>query len=102
MALNTTSVGMEKRIRFFLYMCSRNCIIIIVIINIIMYIVVVVMCQKRQMIVTSLGCSCYSGGSPQNLDCWSSCNIQRKTCGGMEGNSSIVIEDICARMACKI
>ena len=102
MALNITSVGMEKRIRFFLYMCSRNCIIIIVIINIIMYIVVVVMCQNRQMIVTSLGCSWYSGGSLQSLDCWSSCNVQGKTCGEMEGNSSIVIEDICERIACKI
>ena len=44
MALNATSVGMGRRNRFFLCMCSRKCIVItiIVIIIIIVYIVVVV------------------------------------------------------------
>ena len=34
MALNATSVRVGKRNKFFLFMCSRNCIIIIIIINI--------------------------------------------------------------------
>ena len=45
MALNATSVAVGRRNRFFLCMCSRNCIIVIIIIftiNIIVYIVVVV------------------------------------------------------------
>ena len=46
MELNGTSVGIERRNRFFLCMCSRNFIIIIVIINIIVYIFVVVMCEN--------------------------------------------------------
>ena len=55
MALNANSVGMGRRNRFFLCMCSRNCIIIIIII-IIVFVVVVVTFQNRQVIVTILGC----------------------------------------------
>ena len=48
------------------------------------------------MIVTSFGCCWYSGGAPQSPDCWSSCNIWGKTgVGQMEGDSGIVIEDVC-------
>ena len=32
MALNATSVRVGKRNKFFLFMCSRNCVIIIIII----------------------------------------------------------------------
>ena len=64
MVLNATSVGVGRRDRSFLYMCSRNCIfdiiIIIIIINIV-FVVVVVMLQNRQVMVTSLGCCWYSG-----------------------------------------
>ena len=58
MALNATSVAVGRRNRFFLCMCSTNCVIviIIVIINIIVCMVAVVICQNRQVIVTSLGC----------------------------------------------
>ena len=35
MALNATSVRVGKRNKFFLFMCSRNCVIIIIIIIII-------------------------------------------------------------------
>ena len=54
MALNANSVGTGRRNRFFLCMCSRNCIIIIIII--IVFVVVVVTFQNRQVIVTILGC----------------------------------------------
>ena len=47
-AYNATSVGVGRRNRPFLHMCSRNCIIVVVIINT-MYIVVVVECQDHQM-----------------------------------------------------
>ena len=65
MALNAISVRVERRNEFFLCMCHRNCFIniILVIINIIVYILVVVMCQNCQVIVTSLGCCWYSGGT---------------------------------------
>ena len=36
------------------------------------------------------------GGAPQSPDCWSSCNVSRKMgAWGMEGDSGIVIEDVC-------
>ena len=58
MVLNATSVGVGRRNRSFLCMCSRNCIfdiiIIIIIINIVF--VVVLMLQNQQVIVTSFGC----------------------------------------------
>ena len=67
MVLNATSVGVGRRNRSFLCMCSRNCIfdiiIIIIIINIV-FVVVVVMLQNRQVMVTSFGCCWYSGGIP--------------------------------------
>ena len=48
------------------------------------------------MIVTSFGCCWYSGGAPQSPDCWSSCNIWGKMgVRQMEGDSGIVIEDVC-------
>ena len=35
-------------------------------------------------------------GVPQSPDCWSSCNVPRKMgVWGMEGDSGIVIEDVC-------
>ena len=58
MVLNATSVGVGRRNRSFLCMCSRNCIfdiiIMIIIINIVF--VVVLMLQNQQVIVTSFGC----------------------------------------------
>ena len=64
MALNATFVGVGRRNRFFLCMCSRSCFIaIIIVINIIVFIFVV-MCQNRQVIVTYLGCCWCSGGVP--------------------------------------
>ena len=54
-------------------------------------------CQNRQVIATSFGCCWYSGGTPQSLECWSSCNVQRKMGArweGVEGDSGVVIEDI--------
>ena len=54
------------------------------------------MCQNRQVIVTPFGCCCYSGGAPQGPDCWSSCKVQGKmSVVEMEGDSGIVIEDLC-------
>ena len=65
MVLNPTTVGVGRRNKSFLCMCSRNCIfdiiIIIIIINIV-FVVVVVMLQNRQVMVTSFGCCWYSGG----------------------------------------
>ena len=93
MLLNATSVGVGRRNRFFLYLCSINCIIVII--NIFVYIVVV-MYQNRQMVVTSLGCCWYSRGPSQSPDCWSSSNVQRKIgVGGIESHSGIIIEDVC-------
>ena len=51
--LNATSVGAGRRNRFFLCMCSRNCIFdIIITITIIkiIFVVVVVMLQNRQVV----------------------------------------------------
>ena len=67
MVLNATSVGVGRRNRSFLCMCSRNCIfdIIIIIISInIVFVVVVLMLQNRQVMVTSFGCCWYSGAIP--------------------------------------
>ena len=68
MVLNATSVGVGRRNRSFLYMCSSiNCIfaIIVVIISInIVFVVVVLMLQNRQVMVTSFGRCWYSGGIP--------------------------------------
>ena len=97
MTLNATSLGVRRRNRFFLCMCSRNCIfIIVIIIIIIVFVVSVVMFQNRQVIVTSLGCCWYSGGTTQSPDCWSSCNVRGKTgAGGMEDDSGIATEHVC-------
>ena len=62
MVLNATSVGVGRR--NFLCACSRNCIFIVIII-IIVAVVVMVMFQNHQVIVTSLGCCWYSGGTPR-------------------------------------
>ena len=51
MALHATYIGVGRRNRSFLCMCSRNCIFIIIISNIIF--VLVVMYQNRQVMVTS-------------------------------------------------
>ena len=60
-----------------------------------MYIFVAVMCQNRQVIIISLGYCWYSGGASQSPDCWS-CNVRGKMgAGEMEGDSGIVIEDVC-------
>ena len=67
MVLNATSVGVGRRKRSFLCMCSRNCIfdIIIIIISInIVFVVVVLMLQNRQVMVTSFGCCWCSGAIP--------------------------------------
>ena len=72
MALNSTSVGVGRKNKSFLCMCSGNCIfdiniiiifIIIIIINIV-FVVVVVMLQNRQVMVTCFGCCWHSGGIP--------------------------------------
>ena len=66
MVLNATSVGVRRRNRSFLCMCSSNCIfdtiIIIIIINI-LFAVVVLTLQNRQVMVTYFGCCWYSGYS---------------------------------------
>ena len=49
MALNATCVGVGRRNRLFLCMCSRNCVFIIVII----IVIGMVMFQNRQVMVTS-------------------------------------------------
>ena len=89
MAFNATSVGEGKRNRYFLVDVQQNyvfdVIIIVVFIAIILIInnvFVVVMLQNRQVMVTSFGCCWYSGGAPQGLDCWSSCNVQGKIGAG--------------------
>ena len=67
MILNAISVGLERRNKSFLCMCSRNCIfdiiVIIVVVNIV-FIVVVLMIQNRQVMVPSFGCCWYIGGIP--------------------------------------
>ena len=67
MVLDATSVGVGRRNRSFLYMCSRNCIfgiiIIIIIINIV-FTVVLLMLQNQHVMVTSFGYCWYSGGIP--------------------------------------
>ena len=78
MVLNATSVGVGRR--NFLCACSRNCIFIVIII-IIVAVVVVVMFQNHQVIVTSLGCCWYSGGTPQSPNC-SCCNAWGKVGAG--------------------
>ena len=65
-------------------------LLFIVIINIIVYIVVVVVCQNRQVIATCLGCCWYSGDTPRVP-----ATSVEKWMRGMEGDSGIVIEDIC-------
>ena len=71
MVLNVISVGMGRRNRSFLCMCSRNCVInimiIIIIINIV-FVVVVVILQNRQVMVTSFGCCWCSEDIPQSSD----------------------------------
>ena len=66
--LNATSVGVGRKNRSFLCICSKNCIFeiiisIIIIINIV-FAVVVVMLQNRQVMVIYVGCCWYSGGIP--------------------------------------
>ena len=69
MVFNATYVGVGRRNRSFLCMCSINCIfdviITIVIINIV-FVAVVVMLQNRQVMVTSFGCCWYNGGIPSH------------------------------------
>ena len=71
MVLNAISVGMERRNRSFLCMCSRNCVInimiIIIIINIV-FVAVVVILQNRQAMVTSFGCCWCSGDISRSPD----------------------------------
>ena len=68
MILKATSIGVGRRNRSFLCMCSRNfifgIIIIIIIITSIVIIIVVLMLQNRQVMITSFGCCWYSGGIP--------------------------------------
>ena len=46
--------------------------------------------------VTSFGCCWYSGGAPQSLNFWNSCNVREKMgAGGMAGDSGINMEDVC-------
>ena len=72
MVLNATSVGVGRRNKSFLCMCSRNCIFIIIIIIIIIkivFFVVGVMFQSCQVVVTSFSSCWYSGGAYQSPDC---------------------------------
>ena len=64
-----------------IHMCSRICISFISSIDIV-FVVVMVMYQDRQAMPPPL---C------QSPNCWSSCNVR----GWMEGDSIIVIEDVC-------
>ena len=64
MALNAPSVGMARRNRSLLCMCSRNCIFDIIIM-IIVLVVAVVMLQNRQGMVASFGYCSYSGVPPR-------------------------------------
>ena len=61
MALNATSVGVGRRNRFFLCMCSRNCISVIISVDIV-FPIVMVMCQNCQVMVISFGCCWYRRG----------------------------------------
>ena len=85
MALNATSVGVGRRNRFFLCMCSRNCISVIISVDIV-FPIVMVMCQNCQVMVISFGYCWYrrggGGGYPQSPDCWSSCNVRGKVDAG--------------------
>ena len=46
--------------------------------------------------MTSFGWCWCSGNTPQSPDCWSSCNIRGNIdAGGMEGDSGIVMDDVC-------
>ena len=81
-AFNANSVGVGRKNKFFLCMCSKNCDVII---NIIVYIVEVVVCQNCQVIMTSFGCCWYSGGAPQSPNCSSSCNVWLKMGAGDGG-----------------
>ena len=97
-ALNVTSVGVGRRNRLFLFMCSRKCLIIIIIIIIIIitvFAVAVVMFQNHQKMVTFFGCCWYSGGAPQSPNYWVPATCREDRCRGMEGDSGIVIEDVC-------
>ena len=85
---------MGRRNTFF----CRNCITIIILI--IVFVVVVVMFQNRQVIVTSLGCCWYSGGTPQNLNCGSPYFVWGKMGADGGGWRVIVVllfvtEDVC-------
>ena len=49
--------------------------------------------------VASFGWCCCSGDTPQSLVCWISCNFRGNIgAGGMEGDSGIVMEDVCGMM----
>ena len=61
MALNATSVGVGRRNRFFLCMCSRNCISVIISVDIV-FPIVMVMCQNCQVMVISFGYCWYRRG----------------------------------------
>ena len=49
------------------------------------------MLQNRQVMVTSFGCCWYSGGAPRA----SIVDAGEDGCRGMQGDSGIVIEDVC-------
>ena len=59
MVLDATSVGVGRRNRSFLCMCSRNCIFDIIILTIsinIVFVVVVLMLPSCQLMVSCFGC----------------------------------------------
>ena len=60
----SASGGEGRRNRFFLRMCSRNCISFIISIDI-LFVVVMVIYQDCQVMVTSSGFCWYSGGAPR-------------------------------------
>ena len=100
MAVNVTSVGMRRRNRFFLCMCSRNCISFISSVDI-AFAVVIMIYQNHQVMVTSFGCSWYSGCAPQSPDCWSSFNVLGKMVAGGWMMIAVSLLKMYARMACE-
>ena len=78
--------------RFFLCMCSRNCIIVIIII---VLLVVVMMFQYCQVIVTSLGCCWYGEYAPRVL-------IVGKMDAGRWRVIAVLLLKMYMKMACEI
>ena len=94
MTLNATSVGVGRRDRFFLCMCSRS-VFFLLLVLIFLLLVLMVMYQNRQVMVTSFTCFWFSGGASLSPDCW----------GGQDGGWPVIAISLLkmyVRMACEI